>query len=745
MRCRFNDRIYENSENGYCIAIFWTADPSIPLEARKKDASTGSCFIACGYHIPLSENADVELEGSWVTHPQYGLQYKVESSMEIVRKTKEGIIGYLSSGTIKGVGRKLAEAIYARFGMESLEVIEKAPERLLSIRGISERKLEEIKEAFQKNQAFRELMTYLAPFDITPSQVQKILLEFGPQSMQIATTRPYQLCTIKGFDFLTVDEIARKCCAALNDPMRISCCIAYVLTQASKNGHLYLTQETLVEQVMETLNHNLKNPVVSHRDIQNVLYRLSLQNSIVVEKQRIYEARLYEAETETARMAVRHLLDKLPGVEHIDSAIKQAEQALAIQLSPSQIKAVRMVFENTVSIITGGPGTGKTTVLQVILYIQKLLCPGEIQLMAPTGRAARRMAESTGVMEASTMHMAMGLISDEEFCEEFQYLSADFFNVDEFSMVDMRLAYEFFSRLKGGVRVVMIGDVDQLPSVGPGDVFRQFIQSGLIPVTVLDFVYRQTQGSRINSNATLIKKNKTNLQFGEDFQFIETKGAVETAEVVNRLYLQEVSASDTDSVQVLSPYRVKLASGVSQLNETLRELVNAKGKHTEEIKVTGRTFRSGDKIIQTKNTDLVSNGDMGTIQSLHQDAEGEWKAEIGFSDNRIVTYGKEQMENIELAYATTIHKSQGSEYPVVILPWIKAFYGMLKRNIFYTAITRAKAKVIIVGERNAIYQAIHTDDSGKRNTALSEKMLGFYKEYNKGSQGQEPEQLKLAV
>lgn len=365
--------------------------------------------------------------------------------------------------------------------------------------------------------------------------------------------------------------------------------------------------------------------------------------------------------------------------------------------------------------------------------------------MAPTGRAARRMAESTGYSEASTMHMALGLVGDGESFQEFEYLEAQFYNVDEVSMVDMKLCYEFFRHLRSGTRVVLIGDVDQLPSVGPGDVFRQLIQCGLVPVTILDIVYRQAQDSRINTNARLINRNKANLAYGNDFVFIDCKGAQEASEIIQKLYQQEVFQAGLDDVQVLTPYRKRGDASLVELNKKLRELINPGVSGTKEMTILGTVFRVGDKIIQTKNTDTLSNGDMGVIEDFYTDKDGHSKAVLLFSENRCVHYDTQEMENIEHAYATTIHKAQGSEYPVVILPWIRGFYGMLKRNILYTAITRAKAKVIIVGEKSALYQAIHTDDSGKRNTALGEKVQAAYSRLSKEQICEEPEQLKVAI
>ena len=396
-------------------------------------------------------------------------------------------------------------------------------------------------------------------------------------------------------------------------------------------------------------------------------------------------------------------------------------------------------------LLVGGPGTGKTTVLKVILYIRQALCRSEVQLMAPTGRAARRMVESTGCENASTMHLALGLLGDDtDFEPDFEYLSAGFLNVDEVSMVDMHLAYEFFRRVSRHARVLLVGDKNQLPSVGAGDVFRQLIACGLIPVTVLDLVYRQGALSSIPYNAKLMQENKTNLSFGEDFQFIACKGADEAAEIVRRIYLDEIAKNGMDQVQILTPYRKRSAAGVDELNKSLEDFVNPPIAGKKELHIGSQVFRVGDKILQNKNTEMASNGDLGRILDCITDEDGNARAVIGFPDGRQVQYEADQMEMIEHANATTIHKAQGSECPVVIIPWVKAFYMMLKRNILYTGVTRAKSKVYLVGEWAAVCQAIHTDDSGTRNTILSERIVQYYDQYQ-SEQKPEMEQLKLVV
>ena len=734
MRCRFKHKIFQNEENGYTIAIFTTQDTSVPLSARDKYLASRNIigFSAIGFGLPLTDEIELEMEGRWESG-EHGTQYQVENFMEVVPRTKEGILGYLSSGAIKGIGPKMADTIFRKFGLQTLEIMENSPKELLKIRGISEKKLAAIVESYGKNQVFRELMTFLAPFKVTPKKVNMILKKFGNESVDIIRHRPYMLSAVKGFGFLTVDEIGRQCCCALNDPMRISGCIGHIMNQAMKEGHLFKQRQEVIREALEMLNRDLQVMAVSEQDVSQVLYRLVLQKSIVVEEERIYSIRQYEEETQTASMIARRLLEK-PVLLSIEPELEKAQKTLGITLSETQKQAVRMVFAHPISIITGGPGTGKTTVLKVILYIHQALCKSEVQLMAPTGRAARRMVESTGCENASTMHLALGLLGDDtDFEPDFEYLSAGFLNVDEVSMVDMHLAYEFFRRVSRHARVLLVGDV-----------FRQLIACGLIPVTVLDLVYRQGALSSIPYNAKLMQENKTNLSFGEDFQFIACKGADEAAEIVRRIYLDEIAKNGMDQVQILTPYRKRSAAGVDELNKSLEDFVNPPIAGKKELHIGSQVFRVGDKILQNKNTEMASNGDLGRILDCITDEDGNARAVIGFPDGRQVQYEADQMEMIEHANATTIHKAQGSECPVVIIPWVKAFYMMLKRNILYTGVTRAKSKVYLVGEWAAVCQAIHTDDSGTRNTILSERIVQYYDQYQ-SEQKPEMEQLKLVV
>ena len=743
MRCRFRWKIFKNEESGFTIASFTTRDPSVPVAARDKflQEKKYTAFVAIGFDLPLTDQIEIEMEGQWEVS-SHGTQFRVENFMEVVPRTREGILGYLSCGAVKGVGPKMAEAIYQEFGLRTLEVMENHPDELMKIRGISRKKLEGIIESFGKNKVFRELMTFLAPYKVTPKKANMILQHFRDKSVEIVRRNPYMLCSVKGFGFLTVDEIGRQNYSQLNDPMRISGCISYIMGEAMKEGHLYLDKSEVVKRSLDVLNKDIAPMAVTREDVQKVLYRLVMQNSIVVEEDKIYVERQYEEENQTAALIARRLLNPFPPI-HIEKELEEAQRALQITLSDKQKEAVRMVFASGISIITGGPGTGKTTVLKVILHIHERVCRTNVQLMAPTGRAARRMAESTGYEESSTMHLALGLIGDSlDYEPGLEYLSAGFLNLDEVSMVDMHLAYEFFRRVKPESRILLVGDVNQLPSVGAGDVFRQLILCGLIPVTVLDLVFRQGAYSNIHLNARRMQKNDTRLSFGEDFRFIAADNAEDTAQIVREIYLDEVKRAGIEQVQILTPYRVKTVNGANELNKSIEDLVNPPESGKKELSAGGQTFRAGDKILQNKNTEMASNGDLGKIMDFYTDEEGTVKTVIAFSDGREVTYEPEQMEMIEHANAITIHKAQGSECDIIIIPWVTAFYMMLKRNILYTGITRAKKRVYLVGQWNAVCQAIHNDDTGSRNTVLGERIVQYYNRY---LTKQEPELLKLAV
>ena len=416
----------------------------------------------------------------------------------------------------------------------------------------------------------------------------------------------------------------------------------------------------------------------------------------------------------------------------ISFALEHIRKNLGLSLSQRQSEAVYVAFRNNLSIITGSPGTGKTTVLRAIIEVFKSINPdGKIKLAAPTGKASRRMAESTGFNDAKTLHSMLGLVTEGGYSRDTEKkpIDADLIIVDESSMIDMWLAQQFFSRIKPGTRVVLVGDVDQLQSVGAGDVFRELIRSGLIPVTVLNEIFRQSKDSRIAHNAKKINEADPNLLYGDDFQFVKCQTQEEAADLICQLFCSEVEKNGVEKVQILSPYRSDGLASVDKLNTAIREMVNPVQDDLPDYKIGSRFFRVGDKVMQTKNNEDASNGDIGFIRKIYRDEKDALKFTIEFSDNRTVEYGMEDMGHIELSYATTIHKAMGSEYDIVVIPVIRSHAIMLNRNLIYTAITRAKKKVILVGQKGMVIMAIHKNETGKRNTLLGERIGKYLKAY----------------
>lgn len=748
MRCKYVREIYRNEENGYCVFIYQTEDNSVPLAARDcRNKGDGILFRAVGSALLQTDAVEMELYGKWCKN-KHGMQLAVEKFELVLPQTMEGIRGYLSSGMIKGIGPRTAELITDRFGIRTFEVLEKEPDKLLQIKGITEKKLKAILFSYRESYALRDLSAYLKPYKITDRKIQKIYEEFGRDSLDTVKNRPFALCSISGFGFLTVDEIARANQCRPDDPMRIEGCIDYCMDQIMMDGHLFQEKEQFTDMVYRQLNEGFSSEVVQEREISAVIYHMTQEERLVMEQGAIYTVSNYRNEKETAKIIAQILTDEeqeAANEKELERLITEAQKELGILLSQRQREAVKMVFLNLLSIISGGPGTGKTTVEKVLLYVYHKTGGRNSLLMAPTGRASRRMAESTGDLSACTMHNGLGLLGDEEeFEPELMDLEADFIILDEQSMVDMRLASVFYRHIQERTRIVLVGDVNQLPSVGPGNVFRELVQCGVVPITVLDMVFRQGLNSRIASNAHLMQENNAMLEYGTDFVFLPAASDKEASEIIQKIYLEAVAQEGIENIQILTPYRKRGAVSVNALNELLREKINPEETGKVQMKAGGKIFRTGDKIIQNKNKDGISNGDIGFIREIYLDEDGMEKAELEFGEGRIVEYGIEEMEMIEHSYATTIHKSQGSEYPIVIIPWIPMFYKMLKRNILYTGITRAQVQVYIVGSRKSIVQAVHSPQAVNRNTRLGERVIErFYLLKNLKKQDMEYEQIAM--
>lgn len=728
----YDRTIYYNPVSKYSVISVKTTDHSIPGEARSTFAHRDKMirFTAIGYELPQTDKVSMILEGTW-QNGKYGQQLQVESCEEIVPQTKDGVKGYLSSRLIKGVGEKTAELIVCRFGSDALNVLENEPERLLEIKGITPAKLEEIKASYTESRCLRDLMLLLSPYNITPATATKIYEYFGARSVDILKNNPYELCQISGFGFKRVDAIVRKGDCPLNSPLRIHGAVYAALdTGRCEKGHLYLELDTLIKESLRLLNERILQTQtrISLEEIADVLEDMVQKGEIINNKGKIYQPVCFAQEDETAKKIAR-MLFLPPEKKEIGGALERIRQNLGIALSQKQSEAVYMAFRSNLSIITGSPGTGKTTVLRAIIEVYRMIYPeGKIMLAAPTGRASRRMAESTGREDAKTLHSILGLLGEAGYVrdEKKTFLDADLIIVDESSMIDMWLARHFFSRVKPDTKVILVGDVDQLQSVGAGDVFRELINCGKIPVTVLNEIFRQKKDSLIAYNAKSINEDSVALSYGDDFVFVKCKTQEEAADIICRTFCEQVEKYGIEHVQILSPFRSDGLTAAEQLNLTIREMVNpAQDEDIPDLKVGGRYFRENDKIMQTKNNDKASNGDIGFIRKIAADDKKEMKVTIDFGNNRIVEYGTEDMENIEFAYATTIHKAMGSEYDIVMIPVIRSHAIMLSRNLIYTAVTRAKQRVILVGEKGMLFMAIHKNNTGNRNTMLGERIVRY--------------------
>ena len=750
----FDKTIYYDPSKRYTVISVKTADPNIPEKARStyKYRDHMIRFTAIGYGLPMTDSVEMVLDGEWES-TKHGYQLKVQRWEEIIPRTLDGVQSYLSSGIIKGIGSKTAADIVERFGTASLDILENQPEKLLEIKGITEVKLDGIKASYMEHRAIRDLMTFLAPFKVTPKTATRIHQFFGSESLQIITKRPYELCRISGFGFKRVDEIARKTSCLPNDPIRIRGALFYILDESrNRDGHLYLEKESMCKTALALLNEKLSETqaFVEMREVTEELYNIIVRKELIADSGCIYLPRCYENEAYVSRRVAEILDASKQGID-ITVVLAEAKKSLGVVPSPKQEDAVIMAFSHDLSIITGSPGTGKTTVLKLVIAIyQKICCDGKILLTAPTGRASRRMSESTGFQNSKTLHSALGLVSSddsESFLNSRNMVDADLLIIDESSMIDMWLASELFSRIKAGTKVVMVGDADQLPSVGAGNVFREFISCGLVPVTTLDQIFRQSKDSLIAHNAKFINENRTKLYYGNDFVFDKSDTPLQASLHIQRLYVNEIAEKGIENVQILSPFRSDGVASAEKLNDAIRELVNPATDDKDELKVGLRLFRVNDRIMQTKNKNGISNGDLGFIRAIKNSKSRDPAIVIEFTGLRTVEYDASELGNVDLSYAITIHKSMGSEYDTVIIPILTAHSILLYRNLIYTAVTRAKQRVILVGQFAALFTGIHKNRIDKRNTLLGRRIESFYNTLSNAAEdkkgGAPPEQLRL--
>lgn len=740
----FDKEIFFNPVSRYAVLRLKTADIMVPQEARSpyKFKDHLIRFIAVGFDLPRDDTVKMELEGTWANDSKYGLRFEVGQWKEILPSTVQGIRAYLASGSLKCIGEKTADAIVERFGVHALEVLEHEPERLLEIRGITEERLEEIKTGYMESRVMRELLLLLAPLKVTPNTALKVLDHFGMNGVELLRESLFRLCEVSGFGFRRVDEIVRKSGGDLHDPMRIQGALLGTVEESrGKNGHLYIEIERLLRDAFRLLNEDVEEPL-TRDEVERQLEAMINLNVVVSSGGNIYLPHVYKQECETA-LKVAQLVLELPVPVNLAPIMERVKGQLGITLSPRQAEGVEMAFRHNLSIITGGPGTGKSTILRAVVEAYRMLYPeGKIALAAPTGKASRRMAETTGVEDAQTLHSLLNLHGDDSGQKKKQPLEAGLLIVDETSMVDMWLAHQLFTRLSPSTKVLLVGDVDQLESVGAGNVFHELINSGIVPVTVLDQIFRQAQDSRIAYNAKFINEGNSELYYGPDFTFIPAADQEETAETVCRLYKDEAARVGMQQIQILSPYRKNGEASSQNLNEAIREEVNPELEGKPEIAYGGRIFRLRDRVIQMKNNNKmvlynrqgniigkgVFNGDVGYVREIRPDT-----VIINF-DGRYAKYPLDNLDELELSYAMTIHRAQGSEYDTVIVPLLVAHQVLLTRNLLYTAVTRAKGRVLLVGQKKALFIAISKTRKGKRNTLLGERMRLYYDKLTSQSQ-----------
>ena len=719
MLCQFERLIYPQNVSSIDAGSFMIAVYRPCENIRDSAGNMVTQVKAVGYCLPIADNLRYELQGHWSKNPKHGVQFEVENYDEVITPTKEGIIAYLSSGQIKGIGPKMAEKIYDAFGLTALDVLDKEPEKLLAISGISTAKLKKICDSYLANRGARDVVAFLTPHGITPNRAVKLYKEYGDRAMDIVKNHPYQLCEIAGIGFKTADRIAMSMGFDQLSVERVDEGILYALTDAEGKGHLCMEKHAFIKACLKVLD----TPQLTEEMVANRAARLVYSGKLVSYQGNVYRSKTAYAESNLAELLSRQLRSaRSHSYGDLDAALDAEELRMKVKFAPEQREAVKMALTQGVSVITGGPGTGKSMILRAILDIYRRQNPGkEICLCAPTGRAARRMEQATG-LGASTVHKALGLLAGEDGdYGEPQALDADIILVDEVSMMDIYLAGRLLEAVKSRAQVVLIGDSDQLPSVGPGAVLSEMIASERIPVVRLDKVFRQNDGSRIAVNAKLIRHGNLSLEYGNDFRFVDSANLSDSASRIAELYMQEVARYGVDNVAMLSPYRQKTETGVNALNEMLRELVNPPDEGKPEVVCGKRKFRVGDKVMQVKNFEDVSNGDVGYIRNIFKFGD-ETTVCVDFGDGRNMEYDSSELDMLDLGYASTIHKAQGAEYQSVIINLQCAHHIMLTRPLIYTAITRGKDRVVIVGERRALCISIKKTDIEKRGTCLAHRL-----------------------
>ena len=720
--------IYRNAENGYTVLVLENDDGEMTL--------TGSFRT-------IEEGEILHARGDIVHHPSYGQQFKVK---EYEIKQPEDVVSierYLSSGAIKGVGQVMAGRIVKKFGEDTFRIMEEEPERLTEIKGISERIARQIAAQVQEKRGMRRAMLFLQELDIGTNLAVKIYAFYGDRVFEVIKNNPYQLVEdIKGVGFFTADEIALKAKIAPDSQFRIRSGILYSLSQAQAEGHMYLPYERLVSKSRELLN-------IEEEELGLQLENLIMEGKLIEKQEegekKIFSSYSYFVELDCARRLCELDVDGLDEEEKLPDTFRSIEGRNEIELDEKQRRAAVISASRGVSVITGGPGTGKTTIIKILLkYFDA--AGMDVELAAPTGRAAKRMTEATGY-EARTIHRMLE-IGGEDISSfgrnEDNPIEADVVIIDEMSMVDIFLFHALLRAISVGTRLILVGDACQLPSVGPGSVLKDIIQSGRISVSTLDKIFRQAAESDIVMNAHRINHGEHLLMdnASRDFFFLQRQDPEVIIEALVYLITKKLPPyvqARPEEIQIMTPMK-KGILGVENLNKVLQQRLNPAKPGLGELVSGEVTYRVGDKVMQIKNDYQLEweicgkygisidkgmgifNGDVGVVDSIDSQAG---IVRVRFDENRMVNYNHMQLEELEHAYAITIHKSQGSEYPAVILPLLQGPQMLMNRNLLYTAVTRARKCVMIVGSRQVVDNMIDNKNEQVRFTALRERIGEF--------------------
>jgi exodeoxyribonuclease V alpha subunit len=708
---------YCNEENHYTIA-------------KIKAKGYSHLVTVVGNLVSVSLGTELKLSGTWEHHPKYGEQFKIASYETVVPATIDGIERYLGSGLIKGIGPVMAKRLVGMFGLQTLDIIETDIKRLKEVDGIGNKRIDIIRTAWADQKEIRQVMIFLQGHNVSTAYAAKVYKRYGKESINVVAANPYRLADdIHGIGFLIADSIAEKVGIPKDSELRAQAGILYVLKQLSEDGHVFYPYSPLLAECGKILG-------LEHKPIAQALAKIALEKRVIIEdlndvaitenNKAVYLAEFHVAETGVAQyLATLLVAIKNPlGIDH-EKAIAWAQEGLHLELSQQQIEATREALDRKVMVITGGPGTGKTTLINTITRIYRK-CGQRVMLAAPTGRAAKKMSEATGY-EAKTIHRLLEFSpKDRGFKKnDLNKLDADLIVVDEASMIDTHLLYYLLKAVPLHATVIFVGDVDQLPSVGAGNVLKDMIDSGRIITVMLHEIFRQAQESSIIMNAhkvntgafPVFSSDRNNLQ---DFYFVQMDDPEKAVGLIVHMCKNRIPErfgfDPVEDIQVLTPMHRGIAGAVN-LNAELQKELNPSSHQLTRGSIT---LKTGDKVMQIANNydKDVYNGDIGKIISINPEDQ-----EVTVSyEKRPVAYEYAELDEIVLAYAVTVHKSQGSEYPAVVMPLLTQHYMLLQRNLLYTAITRGKKLVVIIGTKKALAIAIKNNKTQMRYTRLQHRL-----------------------